>query len=56
MRFISGSALAVAIVSLAPAVIVAQGQEGARAVAGGGISVPGWTGKIDANEERRGRS
>jgi hypothetical protein len=55
MRFISGSALAVAIVSLAPAVIVAQGQEGARAVAGGGISVPGWTGKIDANEERAGQ-
>ncbi|HEX7137842.1 MAG TPA: hypothetical protein VF219_08350, partial [Vicinamibacterales bacterium] len=55
MRFISGSALAVAIVSLAPAVFVAQGQEGARAVASGGISVPGWTGKIDANEERAGQ-
>jgi hypothetical protein len=55
MRFISGSALAVAIVSLAPAVLGAQGQEGARAVAGGGISVPGWTGKIDANEEKAGQ-
>lgn len=55
MRFISGSALAVAIVSLASAVLGAQGQEGARAVAGGGISVPGWTGKIDANEEKAGQ-
>ena len=55
MRFISGSALAVAIVSFAPAVFSAQGQEGARAVAGGGISVPGWTGKIDANEEKAGQ-
>jgi len=55
MRFISGSALAVAIVSLAPAVFVVQAQEGARAIAGGGISVPGWTGKIDASEERAGQ-
>ena len=55
MRFISGSALAVVIVSLASAVLGAQGQEGARAVAGGGISVPGWTGKIDANEEKAGQ-
>jgi hypothetical protein len=56
MRFISGSALAVAIVSLTPAVFGAQRQEGARAVAGGGISVPGWTGKIDANEEKAGQA
>jgi hypothetical protein len=27
-----------------------------RAVPGGGISVPQWTGKIDANEERSGRT
>ena len=55
MRFICGSAIAVAIVSLASTVFSAQGQEGARAVAGGGISVPGWTGKIDANEEKAGQ-
>ena len=55
MRFISGSALAITIVSLAPAVFVAQSQEGARTVAGGGISVPGWTGKIDASEEKAGQ-
>ncbi|MDQ3212469.1 MAG: hypothetical protein M3Q85_07330 [Acidobacteriota bacterium] len=34
----------------------APGQETARAVAGGGISVPGWTGKIDANEEKAGQA
>ncbi len=33
-----------------------QAQDDSRAVAGGGISVPGWTGKIDANEERAGRT
>lgn len=33
-----------------------QPQDGARAVASGGISVPGWTGKIDAGEERDGQT
>jgi hypothetical protein len=32
------------------------GQDVSRAIAGGGISVPQWTGKIDANEERAGRT
>jgi hypothetical protein len=30
-------------------------QDEARVIAGGGISVPGWTGKIDANEEKAGQ-
>lgn len=30
--------------------------DASRVVAGGGISVPQWTGKIDANEERGGRN
>ncbi|MGH9347613.1 MAG: hypothetical protein ACRD26_10135 [Vicinamibacterales bacterium] len=56
MRVIYGSALAVAIVIVGPAPIAAQGQaDAARAVAGGGISVPGWTGKIDAQEEKAGQ-
>lgn len=55
MHLASGSALAVAILVLAPAVMGAQGQEGARAVSGGGISVEGWTGKIDASEEKAGQ-
>src|SRR5205814_7772195 len=55
MRLIFSSALAIATVALAPVVFSAQGQEGARAVAGGGITAPGWTGKIDASEEKAGR-
>jgi hypothetical protein len=35
----------------------AQGQdETSRKVAGGGVSVAGWTGKIDANEEKAGKT
>jgi hypothetical protein len=30
--------------------------ESSRRIAGGGISAPGWAGKIDANEERAGRT
>jgi len=33
----------------------ANAQDQARAVAGGGIHVPGWAGKIDANEEKQGQ-
>lgn len=41
---------------LVPAMANPQTDESSRAVAGGGISAPGWTGKIDANEERQGQS
>ena len=34
---------------------VAQAQDAARAVEGGGISVPGWTGRIDASEASAGQ-
>lgn len=40
---------------LAATALVAQ-NDASRVVAGGGISVPQWTGKIDANEERAGRN
>ena len=40
---------------LAAAALHAQ-SDASRVVAGGGISVPQWTGKIDANEERAGRN
>jgi hypothetical protein len=55
MRRLYHTALALAAVMLIPRVGVAQAQaqtpmEASRGVAGGGISVPGWTGKIDANE------
>ena len=56
MRLVYGYALAVAaVMSTAPA-IVAQQSEAARAVAGGGITVSGWTGKVDANEEKNGQT
>lgn len=54
MRLVYGSAVVIAVAMLAPAVTGAQ--ETARAVAGGGISVPGWTGKIDASEEKAGQA
>jgi hypothetical protein len=55
MRRVYGSAVALAAITLLPLANAAQGQmETSKAVAGGGISVPGWMGKIDANEEKRG--
>jgi hypothetical protein len=54
MRLVHASALA-AIVAAASVAIGAQGQEAARKVADGGISVKGWTGKIDAQEEKAGQ-
>lgn len=46
----------VPILALCALASALQAQDDSRAVAGGGISVPGWTGKIDANEERAGRT
>jgi hypothetical protein len=56
MRLSHRSALALALAMLIAPVIGAQGQDAARTVSGGGISVPGWTGKIDANEEKAGQA
>lgn len=56
MRFVHGSPLAVAIVMFLPAMANPQNPtEVSRSVEGGGISVPGWTGKIDASEEKAGQ-
>ena len=55
MRLVHGFALALALAMLAPTAIGAQGQDAARVVAGGGISVPGWVGKIDPQEEKSGQ-
>lgn len=56
MRLVHGSALAAALVLFAHTGIGAQAQaDAARVVAGGGISVPGWAGKIDAQEEKAGQ-
>ena len=57
MRLRRASAFAIGVALLASGVLGAQGQpkDTSRTVAGGGISVPGWTGKIDANEEKAGQ-
>ena len=50
MRLLCNSLFAVSLVALSPLMMCAQAQsETSRPVSGGGISVPGWTGKIDAN-------
>jgi hypothetical protein len=56
MRRVYGSAVAIAAVMLVPRVSTAQvTQEASRSVAGGGISIPGWAGKIDPKEEAAGQ-
>jgi hypothetical protein len=55
MRFVHRSSFALALM-FASTHITAQAQDAARVVAGGGISVPGWTGKIDAQEEKAGQT
>ena len=48
-------ALAVAAIAAVPAISFGQAMgETSHAVASGGISVPGWTGKIDASEASKG--
>src|ERR1035438_9157154 len=55
MGLVYVSRFAFAFCMLVAPVIYAQ-DDASRVVAGGGISVPQWTGKIDANEERAGRT
>ena len=56
MRHLNRSALTMAAAMLVAGAQTANAQaETARAVAGGGISVSGWTGKIDANEAAQGQ-
>ncbi|MEP6491917.1 MAG: hypothetical protein ABJF01_04525 [bacterium] len=58
MRRVHGSMLAVAAIVLVSKVGSAQGgmagMETSKAVAGGGITVPGWTGQIDPAEAKKG--
>jgi hypothetical protein len=56
MRRITVIAIGLVALVLVPVVNFSQGgqDETSRTVAGGGISVPGWTGKIDAKEETAG--
>jgi hypothetical protein len=57
MRPVYLTAFTAAAVILIPVVVNAQDQsEASRSISGGGISVAGWTGKIDANEEKAGKT
>jgi hypothetical protein len=57
MRLSHASMLAVAFALLVPAFGGAQAPaDASRSVANGGISVAGWTGKIDANAEKAGQT
>lgn len=48
MRHVYGTVVAVALAMLLPLAAGARMQETDRSVAGGGILVPGWEGKVDA--------
>jgi hypothetical protein len=50
MRAIHRLACAVAVIMLVPGAYGASAQDASRAVEGGGISVPGWLGRIDPKE------
>lgn len=54
MRFVFASALAVSLILSAPA--LSNAQEASRSIAGGGISAPGWTGKVDPNAAQAGQT
>ena len=53
MHVVSRFTLTAAAIALLPCLALAQG-DASKAVAGGGISIPGWMGKIDAAEASRG--
>jgi hypothetical protein len=50
VRLLYGFTFAAAVALLVPG-LGAQSQETSRAVAGGGIAVPGWVGKVDVSRE-----
>ena len=56
MRYLTALALSLIALLSVPSANFSQGaqDETSRGVAGGGISVPGWTGKIDAKEAQAG--
>jgi len=56
MRRLHPSLWAVAALALVVPAGAVRAQDASRAVSGGGVSAPGWTGKIDPNEAQRGGS
>ena len=56
MRSVSRIAFAVAAVAFVPFAVASAQGDANRAVAGGGISVPGWMGQVDASAIKAGQS
>ncbi len=56
MKFLYLLPLLAATFTMPPAIRAQAQTETSRTVQGGGVSVPGWTGKIDANEEKAGQT
>jgi hypothetical protein len=56
MPLVRGFTVTASLVLFFSALIPAQGQDASRSVAGGGISVPGWAGEIDARSEQAGQT
>jgi hypothetical protein len=55
MRFVHCCAVTAALALFVPSVVTAQDQDASRVVKDGGISVPGWQGKIDPQEVKAGQ-
>jgi hypothetical protein len=55
MRFVHCCAVTAAFALFVPSVASAQDQDASRVVKDGGISVPGWQGKIDPQEVKAGQ-
>ena len=56
MRRIPCRTIVAAVVLVSGLAGTVAAQEVTRSVSGGGVAVPGWTGKVDAQAERRGMS
>jgi hypothetical protein len=56
MHITRSSAFALVLALLIPSFVNCYAQDADRSVAGGGISAPGWVGKIDAGAERAGQT
>lgn len=56
MRFVHCCAVTAALALFVPSVVIAQDQDASRVVKDGGISVPGWQGKIDPQEVKAGQT
>ncbi len=54
MHHLSRQTLALAFLSFTLPVLLTSQEETSRSVAGGGISVPGWKGVVDPNEQKSG--